>query len=147
MGILDNLMANPQTQQQLQDFANRYQQGAPHEGYSDQEVMQRYQQVAPQLPQQDYVAAAEQAFEKMSQQQRQQFGQFVQQQAQAQGTAVPGFGQGVSPEMYQNANYLAQQAGQLHQQQPGRQGRAGGHRGDGRFEGARRQPRGRRRGR
>jgi hypothetical protein len=119
MGLLDNLLSNPQTQQQLQSFANRYQQGAPHEGYSDQEVLQTYQQVAPQLPQQDYVAAAEQAFNRMSPEDRQQFGQYVQQQAQSQGASVPGFGQNVSPQTYQNSGYLAQQTAQLHQQQPG----------------------------
>ena len=32
---------------------SRYQQGQPHEGYTDQEVLQRYQQVAPNLLTQD----------------------------------------------------------------------------------------------
>jgi hypothetical protein len=119
MGLLDSVLGNTQQRQDLQNYVQRYQQGAPHEGYSDQEVLQRYQQVAPQLGQQDYLNAAEQAFNRMSPQERGQFGQFVQQQAQTQGVSVPGFGQGASPEAYQDPHYLAQQAAQLHQQQPG----------------------------
>jgi hypothetical protein len=49
MGLLDSLLANPSQQQDYQDFVGRYQQGQPHEGYTDQEVVQRYQQVAPNL--------------------------------------------------------------------------------------------------
>jgi len=123
MGLLDSLLRNPQQQQDLQNYVQRYQQGAPHEGYSDQEVLQRYQQVAPQLPQQDYLSAAQQAFERMSPQERAQFGQYVQQQAQTHGTAVPGFGQGVGREMYEDPDYLAQHTAQLHQQNPGLQRR------------------------
>jgi hypothetical protein len=133
MGLLDAVLGNPQSQQQYQDFVNRYQQGAPHEGYSDQEVMQRYQEVAPQLPAQDYQAAAEQAFNRMSPQERGQFGQYVQQQAQTQGASVPGFGQGAGPQAYENPQYLAQQTAQLHQQQPGLLGQllSGGNTGSG----------------
>jgi hypothetical protein len=119
MGLLDKVLGNAQQQQELQNYVQRYEQGAPHEGYSDQEVLQRYQQVAPQLGQQDYLNAAEQAFNRMSPQDRAQFGQFVQQQAQSHGVSVPGFGQGASPEAYQDPHYLAQQAAQLHEQQPG----------------------------
>jgi hypothetical protein len=114
MGLLDNLMGNPQVQQQMQTYVQQYQQGAPHEGYSDQEVLQKYQQVAPQLPTQDYQQAAQEAFNNMPPEQRQQFGQYVEQQLKSQGVQAPGFGGG----NYQDAGYLAQQTAQLHQQQP-----------------------------
>jgi len=119
MGLLDTLLGNPQQQQDYQQYVTRYQQGAPHEGYSDQEVLQRYQQVTPQLPPQDYERAAEQAFDRMSPEERTQFGQYVQQQAQAQNLPAQGFGQEVAPQAYADSRYLAQQTAQLHQQQPG----------------------------
>ena len=119
MGLIDSLLGNTQQQQDYQGYVQRYQQGAPHEGYSDQEVVQRYQQVAPQLPPQDYQQAAEQAFGRMSPQERMQFGQLVQQQLQTQQTSVPAFAQGASPEAYGDPRYLAEQTTQLHQQQPG----------------------------
>jgi hypothetical protein len=104
----------------MQNYVQRYQQGPPHEGYSDQEVMQRFQQVAPQLGPQEFQQAAVQAFNNMSPDQRTQFGQYVQQQLQAQGIPMQGFNQAQgSQQNYQDAGYLAQQATQLHQQQPG----------------------------
>ena len=42
MGILDDLLGNEQLQKQYKDFVKRYEQGAPSEGYSDQEVLDRY---------------------------------------------------------------------------------------------------------
>lgn len=119
MGLLDNLLGNQQVQQELQSYVQRYQQGSPNEGYSDQEVAQRYQQVAPQLPAQDFQRAAEQAFNNMPPDQRQQFGQYVAQQLQARGASVPGFTHGESnAQQYQDSGYLAQQTAQVHQQQP-----------------------------
>ena len=117
MGLLDSLLANPSQQQDYQDFVSRYQQGQPREGYTDQEVVQRYQQVAPNLSPQEYQAAAEQSYARLSPQERVQLGQYLQQQAQQQGMA--GFGQGVPVDQYQDPRYLAQATAQLHQQQPG----------------------------
>ena len=41
VGLLDQLLGSPPTQQHqdYQDFINRYQQGSPSQGYSDQEVL------------------------------------------------------------------------------------------------------------
>src|ERR671933_485200 len=117
MGLLDSLLANPSQQQDYQDFVGRYQQGQPHEGYTDQEVVQRYQQVAPNLSPQEYQAAAEQSYARLSPQERLQLGQYLQQQARQQGLA--GFGQGVPVDQYQDPRYLARATAQVHQQQPG----------------------------
>jgi len=116
MGFLENLLGDPQQQQDYQQFINRYQQGQPQEGYTGQEAWQRYQQVAPQLPPQDYEQAALAAFQRMSPEQRQQFGQYVQ-QAQQQGMQLPGFQQS-APGNYQDPGQLAQAMRQAHQQNP-----------------------------
>ncbi len=105
---------NQGNQQQAQDFINRYQQGAPQEGYSNQEVAQQYQQVVPQLSPQQYQQAAAQSFQNMSPDQRQQFGQLLQQQAQQQGMNLP-----MQQGGYQDPNTLAQYTSQVHQQNPG----------------------------
>jgi len=116
MNILDNVLGGGQQQQDYQNFVNRYDQGPPSEGYSDNEVMQRYQQVAPNLPPQQFQQAAEGAFSRLSPQERAQLGQMLMQQAQQQGVNVPAFGGGGS---YQDPRQLAQMATQVHQQQPG----------------------------
>src|SRR6185295_13350735 len=46
MGILDELLGGGPRQRDFTDFVNRYEQGQPSEGYSDQEVVQRYSDVA-----------------------------------------------------------------------------------------------------
>lgn len=115
MNILQDVLGGGQQQQDFQDFINRYQQGQPSEGYSDQEVANRYQQVASKLPAQDYERAAVQAFERLSPQQREQFGQFLSQQAQQRGINIPGLSGGNGS---QDAGQLARATAQVHQQQP-----------------------------
>jgi hypothetical protein len=115
LGELGSLLGNQQQQQELQGFVQRYQQGAPSEGYTDQEVANRYQQIAPQLPPDVYQQAAQQSFGNMSPQERTQFGQMVQQQAMQQGINVPAQGQ----VNYGDPTALAQMTTQVHQQQPG----------------------------
>ena len=46
MGILDELLAGGKRQNEYKDFVNRYEQGGPSEGYSDQEVLKRYGEMA-----------------------------------------------------------------------------------------------------
>ena len=50
MGILDELLGNEQLQKQYKDFVKRYEQGDPSEGYSDQEVLERYGEVSHAVP-------------------------------------------------------------------------------------------------
>jgi len=117
MGILDQLLGNPATQQRqdYEDFYNRYQQGAPHEGYSDQEVFNRYQEMAPALNQQQYMDAAVGAAQRMSPQERAQFAQYLQQSAQQQNVQLPNYQHSAYA---QDPNALGQLMGQMHQQQP-----------------------------
>ncbi|HET7035523.1 MAG TPA: hypothetical protein VFI42_07575 [Thermomicrobiaceae bacterium] len=117
MGLLDQLLGNdqPQQKQDYQDFIKRYEQGTPGEGYSGQEVLNRYQQVAPELNQQQYLSAAESAFERMSPQERADFAQYLQQQAQQNNVNVPR----ESAQHYaQNPGALAQLTSQVHQEKP-----------------------------
>ncbi len=99
---------------EMQDFVNRFQQGSPSEGYSDQEAVQRFQQVAPQLPPQEFQASAQQAFQQMSPQERMQLGQQLMQSAQQQGVQLPQ--QGAN---FQDSGSLAQMVTNVHQQSPG----------------------------
>ncbi|HEU5425058.1 MAG TPA: hypothetical protein VFU72_16065 [Nitrolancea sp.] len=118
MGFLDQLLGNdqPQQKQDYQDFIKRYEQGTPGDGYSDQEVLNRYQQVAPELNQQQYLSAAEQAFQRMSPQERAQFAQYLEQQARQNNLTVP---QQPAQHYAQNPGALAQLTSQVHREQPG----------------------------
>ena len=116
MNQLENLLGG-RLKQEVQDFTNRYQQGSPMEGYSDQEAMQHYQQIAPNLSPGAYQQAAEQMLSQMSPEQRMQLGQQLQQQAMQQGHQLPALQAG--PQQYQSPGPLAQLLTQFHQQQPG----------------------------
>jgi len=55
------------------DFVSRYEQGAPHEGYGDDEVLHNYRAVGRKLPPQEFEDAAAQAFGRMSTDDRKQY--------------------------------------------------------------------------
>ena len=100
-----------------QDFVDRYQQGP--QGISDQEAAARYQQVAPQLPPDDYLRAAQEAFARMSPEERVQFGRFMAEQAQRQGHDFIDLNQDGIDDRLQDPDYLARTTTQAHQEQPG----------------------------
>ena len=111
--VIGSMFGGGQPPQQMQDFANRYEQGA--QDFSDQEVAQHYQQVASQLPPDQFQQAALQAFSRMSPEERAQFAQMLLQHTQRQGMGMPQMQGGA----YQDPNALAQMTTQVHQQNPG----------------------------
>src|SRR5947209_8579424 len=116
MEALGHVLGGAQQQSDYTDFVNRYNNGAPSEGYGHDEVQQRYNRIAPQLPPQDYQQAATAAFERMSPQEREQFAQYVQQRAQQQNVGLgSAFG---DVKQYQDPGMLARATGQLQQQRP-----------------------------
>ena len=120
MDMLAQLLGGGQQRQQYQDFANRYDQGAPWDGISDREAYDRYQQVAPNLPPQMYQESAQEAFSRLSPQQRMQLGQYLQQQARQQGmSGFQDLNRDGIDDRFQDPGFLAQATGRLEQQQPG----------------------------
>jgi len=89
MGILDELLGGGQRQGEFKDFVNRYEQGHPSEGYSDQEVVERYRDVAHAVPPDQYAQAAQEALARLSPEERAAFVKMLQERAQARGTALP----------------------------------------------------------
>src|SRR6185503_11268858 len=90
MGILDELLAGGQRQQEYKDFVNRYEQGDPSEGYSDQEVLKRYGEVSHAVPPDQYAQAAQEALGKLSPEERAEFLKMLQERAAARGVKLPG---------------------------------------------------------
>jgi hypothetical protein len=116
--ILNSVLGSQQQKQDYGDFVNRYQNGHPSEGYSDQEVAQRYHQVAAHLPHDQFTKAAEQSFSRLSPQERKQFMQWMKQRNQQHGGHP-------HPQLQQHAesqdpspSMLAGLLGGMQQQQP-----------------------------
>src|SRR5262249_8776304 len=72
MGLLDTLLGGGAQRQHYQDFMQRYEQGRPWEGVSDEEATQHYSNVAQHLDPQDYRAAAEEAVSRLSPDEREE---------------------------------------------------------------------------
>ena len=90
MGILDELLAGGKRQNEYKDFVSRYEQGAPSEGYSDQEVLKRYGEVSHAVPPDQYAQAAQEALSKLSPEDRAEFLKMLQERAAARGVMLPG---------------------------------------------------------
>lgn len=128
MGFLDHLLANPQQRQDLMDFVTRYDEGPPEEGYSDQEVFDRYHQVCSSAPGHIYQHAAEQAFARLTPEQRMQFARMLLERAGGRYVEYPELNRPMSDENYQDPRFLAQVATSMHEKQPGLLGQLfGGH--------------------
>src|SRR6516225_7047420 len=78
MGMLDELLGGGQIQKEYRDFVNRYEQGDPSEGYSDQEVLKRYGEVSHAVSPDQYAQAAQEALSKLSPEERAAFVKILQ---------------------------------------------------------------------
>src|SRR5438046_572720 len=108
MGILDELLAGGQRQKEYGDFVKRYEQGDPSEGYSDQEVLNRYGEVSHAVSPDQYAQAAQEALSKLSPEERAAFVKMLQDRAAARGVTL-------SPEVQPEPKELGQYLTNLHQ--------------------------------
>ena len=113
MGILDELLGGGQRQKEYRDFVNRYEQGDPSEGYSDQEVLKRYSEVAHAVAPDHYAQAAEEALSKLSPAERAALVKMLQDQAAARGVTLPPTVAPEPKELGQVLSELHQKPGQL----------------------------------
>jgi hypothetical protein len=89
MGILDELLGGGARQRDFKDFLTRFEQGHPSEGYGDQEVLDRYHEVAHAVPPDQYAQAAQEALARLSPEERAAFVKMLQQRAEERGAALP----------------------------------------------------------
>ena len=114
MNLFEMLTGAGKNKQQFEDFASRYDEGHPSEGYSYEEVLDRYGSVAHSVSASDYEQAAQESYARLSPEERAEFGRYLQQRAQNKGIDVPepppsqsGFG---------DLGWLSNATSQLHQQ-------------------------------
>jgi hypothetical protein len=69
MGLTD-MLQDPATRNKLQDFTQRYDQGAPWEGISDDEAREQHDRVAAQLDDREYEESARESFQRLDPGQR-----------------------------------------------------------------------------
>ena len=113
MGMLEELLAGGQRQNEYRDYVNRYEQGHPSEGYSDQEVLKRYGEVSHAVPPEQYAEAAQEALSKLSPEERAAFVQMLQERAAARGVTLSREVQPEPRELGQVLTDLHEKPGQL----------------------------------
>ena len=89
VGILDELLTGGQRHKEYSDFVDRYEQGHPSQGYSDQEVLKRYGEVSHAVPPDQYAQTAQEALSKLSPDERAAFVKMLQDRAAARGVTLP----------------------------------------------------------
>src|ERR1700745_917205 len=93
--ILDELLGGGQRQKEYGDFVKRYEQGAPSDGYSDQEVLKRYGEVSHGGPPDQCAQAAQEALSRRSPEERAAFVKMLRDRAATRGVTLP---RNVAPE-------------------------------------------------
>lgn len=119
MDMLTNILGGQQQQQEFDDFSKRYDKGAPWDGIDDDEALNRYNQVAPNIPPDVYEQSARESFSRLDPQQRRQLGQYLQQQAPQHGVQFPDVDRDGQDDRLQDPDFLAQATSQMHRQHPG----------------------------
>ena len=98
MGLLDELMGGGDRQQEYGDFVQRYQQGPPYEGISDEEAGQRYTEVAGEVDPQTYQDSARDALANLQPDERNAFASQLHEYAQGQGVDTGWDGRSSDPD-------------------------------------------------
>lgn len=136
MDLLQRVLGGSEQRGQYQDFVNRFDQGSPYDGISDDEAVSRYQEVAPSLTRDDYRDSAEETFSRLSPQERRDFSQWMRTGASQRGMSAQDFDlndDGVDDRMQDDPRQLAEMTTQLRDRDPnileqltGRGGGSGG---------------------
>ena len=115
MDLLEVLLGNSQTKQGFEDFLKRFEEGPPSEGYEDQEVLDRYGEVAHRASPGDYEQATRDAFGRLAPAEREELGRMLAGRARERNLDIsgltPGRGQG-----YGNLDWLSNITRQIHEQ-------------------------------
>lgn len=117
MDLFEILMGGGEKRKEYEDFAQRYEQGPPWEGYSDQEVLDRYGAVAHKVPAADYEIAVREALSRLSPAEQAEFLQSLQERTRSRGVAAPdprsGGGSGGLDDLARSVRELHEQPGRL----------------------------------
>jgi hypothetical protein len=103
-----------------QDFIDRYNRGAPWNGYTDQEVLDRYRAVAARISPMDFEEAARAAMARFSPQDCELFGRYLQQKAEWQGLRIADLDGNAAEDNAQHAEILGHVLARFHCRQDGR---------------------------
>ena len=118
MDVLTDLFTPDQRERQ-DDFVRRYDEGAPWENVRDDEALEAYREVAPRLSDESYRESAQEAFARLTPEQRLEFGRWLRQRSRQQSIPVPDLDRDGIDDRLEDAGFLADATTQLRREQPG----------------------------
>ena len=121
MGLLDELLGGGRRQDEYKDFANRYQKAPPYDTLGDDETLQRYKELAPELSEDDFRQSARDAFNRLSPQERADFSRWLRERSRQQGIQVPDYDlndDGIDDRAQHDPGVLADMTTQMRTRQP-----------------------------
>ncbi len=101
----------------LQDFAERYERGAPYDDISEEEAVSRYREIVPELSDEDYRDAAREALSRMEPEERAELGRQLLDRSLQQGYELPGHNTDDYEERFKDPDYLAGIVDQMRREQ------------------------------
>ena len=115
-----DLFRNPldDRREELLDFANRYERGAPYDNISEEEAVSRYRQVVPELSGEDYRRSAREAFSRMEPEERAELGKQLRDQSLQQGYDFPEPGAEDGEAPFQDPDYLMALTAHMRREHP-----------------------------
>ena len=116
MGLMDLLGGGDRAG--LEDFAQRFDQGSPWDGFDDQEADERHRQVAEHLSPEEYQDSARDVFARLSPQERRQIGRQLRDRSRQQGVDFDPDDDG-RDDRYEDPGVLGGLVGGLQGRQPG----------------------------
>jgi hypothetical protein len=118
MDFLSNLIGG-ERRKEYENFAERYDRGAPYDDISEEETIDRYREVAPELSEEDYRDVAREAFSRLAPEERMEFGRQLREESLQQGCNLPGRDADDEDDRFEDPDYLARVTGRVHREQPG----------------------------
>jgi hypothetical protein len=115
MDLLEELMGSGKDREEHQDYVNRYEKGPAWDGYSDQEVLDRYDSVAHKVSPQEYEQAARDSYDRLSPEERAEFARYLGEKARERNIQLPDRGTGTKGDPG-DVDWLSKITGQIHQQ-------------------------------
>ena len=115
MDLFEVLMGSGKDREEHQDYVNRYEQGPAWDGYSDREVLDRYDSVAHKVSPQEYEQAARDSFNRLSPEERAEFARYLEERARRRNIQIPDRGTGPKEDPG-DVDWLSKITGQIHQQ-------------------------------
>ena len=119
MSLMELLGAGGQRRQEYEDFVNRYDQGEPWDGISDDEAASRYDEVSSRISDDDYEMSAQEAYQRLSPDQRRELARMLRQQSRQRGVQLGEFDDDDDERYAQDPRELARMTRRVRQQRPG----------------------------